>query len=105
MAKISQYCEMPPMCAAGGKIILTLVFHTILYHHLKFHEIIFQIDKTTVISASPPIFPPKSPLREIYDVNFHTRPAHLSMTVDIYIYQRVSSCHLDIRIVKTLRGS
>ena len=74
------------MCAAGGKIILTLVFHTILYHHLKFHEIIFQIDKTTVISASPPILPPKSPPREIYGVNFHTRPGHLSMTVDIYIY-------------------
>ena len=49
------------MCAAGGKIILSPAFHTILYHHPKFHEIIFQIDKITVISASPSIFPPNSP--------------------------------------------
>ena len=49
LAKISQCCEIPPMCAAGGKIILTLAVHTILYLHLKFLQIIFQIDKTTVI--------------------------------------------------------
>ena len=47
------------MCAAGGKIILTLALHTILYLHPKFHEIIFQIDKIAAIwSASPN----KSPL-------------------------------------------
>ena len=49
------------MCAAGGKIILTLALHTILYVHPKFHQIIFQIDKTTVISALPTIFPPNFP--------------------------------------------
>ena len=37
------------MCAARGKIILTLAFHTILYHLPKFHENIFQIDKTAAI--------------------------------------------------------
>ena len=40
---------MLPMCAAGGKVILTLALRTILYLHPKFHEIIFRIDKTTVI--------------------------------------------------------
>ena len=49
------------MCAARGKIILTLAFHTILYLRPKFHEIIFQIDQTTVIWSSPPIFPPNFP--------------------------------------------
>ena len=70
------------MCAAGGKIILTLALHTILYLHPKFHEIIFQIHKTTVISASPPIFPPNSPLEKYMMQTFHTRPRHLSMTVE-----------------------
>ena len=65
------------MCAARGKIILTLALHTILYLHPKFHEIIFQIDKTTVILTSPPIFSPKSPLREIYDANFGPLPPHI----------------------------
>ena len=49
------------MCAARGKIILTLALHTILYLHPKFYQIIFEIDKITVISAKPPIFPPNSP--------------------------------------------
>ena len=71
------------MCAAGGKIILTLALHTILYPHPKFHEIIFHIDKTTVFWISLHPFPPKSPL-EGEDVNFRLCPRHLSMTVDVY---------------------
>ena len=46
------------MCAAGGKIILKLAVHTILYLHLKFYEIIFQIDKTTVFWMSLHPFSP-----------------------------------------------
>ena len=49
------------MCAARGKFILTLVFHTILYLHPKFQQIIFQIDQTTVTWSSPPIYPPLIP--------------------------------------------
>ena len=44
MAKARQGCEMPPMCAAGGKIILALAVHTTLYLYLKFQQIIFQFD-------------------------------------------------------------
>ena len=37
------------MCAARGKSFLTLAVYTFLYLLPKFHEIIFQIDKTAVI--------------------------------------------------------
>ena len=37
------------MCAAGGKVILTLAVHTFLYVHPKFLDIIVQIDTTGVI--------------------------------------------------------
>ena len=61
LATNPQCCELPPMCAARGKTLLNLAFHTIWYHLPKFHQIIFQIDQTTVIWSSPPIFSPNSP--------------------------------------------
>ena len=48
-SKISQFREFPPMCAARGKIILTLAVYTYKYLLHKFHEIIFQIDQTAVV--------------------------------------------------------
>ena len=37
------------MCAAGGKIVLTLTVHTFFHLYPKFHEIIFQIEETEVM--------------------------------------------------------
>ena len=75
---------MPPMCAARGKIILTLALHTILYLHPKFHEIIFHIDQATVFWSSPPIFPPYSP-RVVQLTRFTYTTSHIWL---IYIYIR-----------------
>ena len=58
LAKYNQFWENPPNRAAGGKIILTLAAHTILYHLQKFHGIILRIDKTAVIWNSTTLFSP-----------------------------------------------
>ena len=49
LAKVVPKREIPPMCAARGKIILTQAIYTYMYLFPKFWEFIFLIDKTTVL--------------------------------------------------------
>ena len=56
--------KFPPKRAARGKIILTLVVHTIFYHLPKFHEISFNLTKWQYYLAYLPLFPPKPPLSD-----------------------------------------
>ena len=44
--KTVTFVKSPPMCAAGGKVILTLAVHMLMYLHSKFQQIIFQIEET-----------------------------------------------------------